>query len=138
VTENLVLAAAMAVMALIPVLEIVLRATLGFGIAGAASFTQHFVLIVGMLGAAIAAREGRLISLAALPTLIGGRAAAAARTFAGAVAVMVSALLCAASLQFSSLKFKFQLEPGRFGFSSLSAKAFNILKLVFGVMEVYF
>jgi tripartite ATP-independent transporter DctM subunit len=100
VTENLVLAAAMAVMALIPVLEIVLRATLGFGIAGAASFTQHFVLIVGMLGAAIAAREGRLISLAALPTLIGGRAAAAARTFAGAVAVMVSALLCAASLQF--------------------------------------
>lgn len=99
-TENLLLAVCMAALALIPVAEIALRALLGFGIAGAASFTQHFVLIVGMLGAAVAAREGRLISLAALPVLIQGRGAALARAFAGTIAVLVSATLCLASLQF--------------------------------------
>jgi len=100
VTETLILAAAMALMALIPAAEVALRATLGVGIAGAASFTQHLVLIVGMLGAALAARERRLISLAALPALLAGPGAALARGFAGAAAVVVSALLSAASLQF--------------------------------------
>ena len=47
-------------MALLPLVEIVLRATLHVGISGAASFTQHLTLVVGMLGAAVAAREGRL------------------------------------------------------------------------------
>src|SRR5450432_199081 len=39
---------------------------------------------------------------------------------------------------FCSLKLKSQSEPGNSGFSSLSAKAFDILKLVFGLMEVNF
>lgn len=97
--ENLILAFAIVSLALIPVIEIGLRATLGIGIAGAASFTQHFVLIVGMLGAAVAAREGRLISLAAVPALLRGPRLEVVRLIAGAVAVVVSAPLCAASLQ---------------------------------------
>ena len=97
--ENLILAFAMVSMALIPVIEIGLRAMLGTGIAGAASFTQHLVLIVGMLGAAVAAREGRLISLAAVPAMLRGQWLEVVRLIAGAVAVVVSALLCAASLQ---------------------------------------
>jgi len=98
--ENLLLAVAIAAMALVPLCEIVLRAALGVGITGAASFTQHIVLIVGMLGAALAAREGRLISLAALGAVIGERWASRARAFAATVAVVVAALLCAASLDF--------------------------------------
>ena len=97
--ENLILAFAMVSMALIPVIEIGLRAMLGTGIAGAASFTQHFVLIAGMLGAAVAAREGKLISLAAVPALLRGQGLEVARLIAGAVAVAVSAVLCAASMQ---------------------------------------
>ena len=97
--ENVILAFAMVSMALIPVIEIALRAMLGTGIAGAASFTQHFVLIVGILGAAVAAREGRLISLAAVPALLRGQGLEVARLIASAVAVAVSALFCAASMQ---------------------------------------
>ena len=39
--ENLLLAAVMAVMALLPLAEILLRATMQVGVSGAASFTQH-------------------------------------------------------------------------------------------------
>jgi len=98
--ENLLLAAVIGAMALVPLCEIVLRAAFGVGISGAASFTQHFVLAVGMLGAAVAAREGRLISLAVPGARATGTAAALTRAFAGGVAVVVTALLCAASVEF--------------------------------------
>ena len=97
--ENLMLAAALAVMALLPLAEILLRAVFQVGISGAASFTQHFALISGMLGAALAAREGRLLSLSTLDSLLEGRSALLARLFTRTVAVIVGALLCLASLQ---------------------------------------
>ncbi len=87
--ENLALAAALAAMALLPLAEVALRATLQVGISGAASFTQHFVLVAGMLGAAVAAREGRLLALSKLD---------AARFFTRTVAAATSALLCLASV----------------------------------------
>ena len=87
--ENLVLAAALASMALLPVAEILLRALLRVGISGAASFTQHFALIAGMLGAAVAAREQRLLSLSTLDSLLVGRSALLARLFTRTVAVIV-------------------------------------------------
>ena len=65
-------------MALLPLAEIVSRAMLPAGISGAASFTQHLALVVGMLGAAVAAREGRLLSLST-PGLPAGRAQRAGR-----------------------------------------------------------
>jgi C4-dicarboxylate transporter, DctM subunit len=99
-SENLVLAAALAAMALLPLAEILLRALFQVGISGAASFTQHFALIVGMLGAAVAAREGRLLSLSTLDALLAGRMSAMARCFTGTVAVTVGALLFLASLEF--------------------------------------
>ncbi len=97
--ENLVLAAALASMALMPVAEILLRALLRVGISGAASFTQHFALIAGMLGAAVAAREQRLLSLSTLDSLLVGRGALLARFFTRTVAVIVGALLCLASVE---------------------------------------
>jgi len=98
--ENVTMAIALAAMALLPLAEIMLRALLGVGISGAAAFTQHLTLLCGMLGAAIAAREGRLLSLSTLNALLEGRAAAAARLFTGIVAVLVGTLLCVASLEF--------------------------------------
>ena len=98
--ENVVLASALTLMALLPLAEILLRATFRVGISGAASFTQHCALIAGMLGAAVAAREGRLLSLSMLDTLLEGRCALLARLFTRTVAVMVGALLCLASVEF--------------------------------------
>jgi len=98
--ENLVLAAALALMALLPLAEILLRALFQAGISGAASFTQHCALIAGMLGAAVAARERRLLSLSTLDSLLSGRCALLARFFTRTVAAIVGALLCLASVEF--------------------------------------
>lgn len=98
--ENLVLAASLAAMALLPLAEILLRAVLQTGISGAAALGQHFGLIAGMLGAAVAAREGRLLSLSTLDSLLRGRAAALSRFFTSTVAAIIAALLCLASLEF--------------------------------------
>ena len=96
--ENLLLALALSVMALLPLVEIALRAVFHVGVSGAASFTQHCVLIAGMLGAGVAARERRLLSLASLDLLARGRGAGLARFISGMVALTVAALLCLASV----------------------------------------
>jgi tripartite ATP-independent transporter DctM subunit len=98
--ENRLLAAALAAMALLPLAEIALRAIFQVGISGAASLTQHFALVAGMLGAAVAARQGRLLSLSTLDLVLQGRSALLARFFARSVAVIVGALLCLASVEF--------------------------------------
>src|ERR1700693_3381832 len=87
-------------MALLALAEILRRGTFHVGISGAASFTQHCALIAGMLGAAVAAREQRLLSLSTLDSLLEGRSALLARFFTGTVAVIVGALLCLASVEF--------------------------------------
>src|SRR5438552_1685872 len=86
-------------MALLPMAEILLRALFRVGISGVASFTQHFALVAGMLGAAVAAREQRLLSLSTLDSLLDGRSAPLARFFTRTVAVIVGALLCLASVE---------------------------------------
>lgn len=98
--ENLAVALALGTMALLPLAEIVLRATLHVGISGSASFTQHLALVVGMLGAAVAARQGRLLSLSTIDSMLTGRGALLARFFTRTVAVLVGALLCLASIEF--------------------------------------
>ena len=98
--ENLALAAALGAMALLPLGEIALRATLHTGISGAASLTQHFALVASMIGAVVAAREGRLLSLSTVDALLDGKSAVLARFFTRTVAVIVSALLFLASAEF--------------------------------------
>lgn len=99
-SENLLLAATMGAMALLPLAEIALRSLFHVGVSGAASLTQHLGLIAGMLGAAIAAREGRLLSLSTVESLLKGRAALQARVFARSVTAIIAALLCFASVEF--------------------------------------
>src|SRR5262245_37591679 len=61
--EDVSLCLPLAVLVLLPLAEIVLRATLRTGISGSNAIVQHMSLIVGMLGGAVAARENRLLSL---------------------------------------------------------------------------
>lgn len=80
-------------MVVLPLAEIVLRRLAGVGIPGSIPFVQHLVLWVGFLGAALAAREGRLLALATGTFLPEGRARHVAELSAGSVGAFVSALL---------------------------------------------
>ena len=63
-TENLVATLAAIGIAVLPIAEIVLRRFFSTGIEGAAPIASHLTLVVGMVGAAIAARDGKLLALA--------------------------------------------------------------------------
>ncbi len=102
--EDLVLSFVLAAMVVLPLTEIVLRSTLSIGIANAATLVQHCVLLVGMLGAAVAAREGRLLAMGGLATRLPTRLQPPARIFAAAVAIAVSATLASAAIEFVSVE----------------------------------
>lgn len=102
--EDLVLSFVLAAMVVLPLTEIVLRGTLSIGIANAATLVQHCVLLVGMLGAAVAAREGRLLAMGGLATRLPTRLQPPARIFAAAVAIAVSATLASAAIEFVSVE----------------------------------
>jgi C4-dicarboxylate transporter DctM subunit len=91
--EDAVAAIALIAMAILPLLEIVLRRTVGIGVPGSGPIVQHLVLWVGFLGAAIAAREGKLLSLASGTFIPAGRWRRTADVFAAAVSSAVAALL---------------------------------------------
>jgi C4-dicarboxylate transporter, DctM subunit len=79
----------------LPLTEIAVRRLLGVGVPGAGPFAQNLTLWVGLLGAAIAAREGKLLSLATGEFLPKGRVAAIAHVLAAAVGACVSTLFAA-------------------------------------------
>jgi tripartite ATP-independent transporter DctM subunit len=97
--EDLTLAVALAAMMLLPLIVVPLRA-IHVQIKGQGSIVQHLTLITGMIGAAIAAREGRLLSLSSVDLLIRGTWRRVARSVAAAFAATVTALLCLASVGF--------------------------------------
>ncbi|MBI2929512.1 MAG: TRAP transporter large permease subunit [Verrucomicrobia bacterium] len=98
--ENLLVTLSLAAMVVLPLTEIVLRKLFHTGIAGASAFLQHFTLIIGMVGGAIAARDGRLLSLSTLATFLKGGWRDGALLVSGAVAAVISFFLCVASVQF--------------------------------------
>ena len=98
--ENAVVTLSLAALVVLPLVESVLRKTLHLGISGSTGLVQHFTLILGMVGAVIAARENRLMPLSTLVTLLKGKKKTAALIFCGACSASVGALLCWASLQF--------------------------------------
>lgn len=79
----------------LPLGEIVLRKWFNTGIAGSAPFAQHLTMWVGMLGAAIAARDGKLLSLATGEFLPKGRVTDVARVIAATVGAAVTTVLAA-------------------------------------------
>jgi len=98
--ENGLTMAALAAMMLLPVLEVVLRASVRGGLKASVPIVQHLVLAVCMLGGAIAARDGRLLSFSGFSRWLGGGWGAAASVVGGACGGLVSALLCRASIEF--------------------------------------
>ena len=98
--ENFGLTVALLAMVLLPVIQIVFRKMIIAGIAGSTAILQQFTLIVGMLGGAIAAREGKLLALSALTTVMHGRVRTAVTIFSQSFAAAITAFLCVASVQF--------------------------------------
>jgi len=100
-TENAVVSVALLAMVLIPLAESFLRRIFQLGIPASTALVQHMVLVVGMLGGAIAAREGRLLSLSTLgETSFHGRWKTTSRIFTSGVSAAVTGFLCMASYQF--------------------------------------
>ena len=85
-------------MMLLPLAEAVGRTVFSRGIPGSGTFVQHLTLWVAFLGAALAAREGKLLALATGEFLPSGRFGEAARVFAAAVGAAASLLLARASI----------------------------------------
>lgn len=98
--ENALISLILAALVALPLLEAVLRKTLHTGVSNSAEIVQHLTLLVGMMGAAIAARENRLLSLSRLGDLLprGWRKLSAA--FSGCTAVAVTVLLADAGVDF--------------------------------------
>src|SRR5690349_9463391 len=92
--EDWAVSLVLAIMVLIPLAEAVLRRTFHVGIPASTAIVQHAVLLVGMMGGAIAAREGRLLALSTLEqTWIPERFRPAAHIFTGVVAVAITIFL---------------------------------------------
>lgn len=85
-------------MVVLPLAETAARRLLGVALPGAAPIVQHLTLWVAFLGAAIAAREGRLIALATREFLQRRRWGRALEVASTAVAAGVCALLAGAGL----------------------------------------
>jgi tripartite ATP-independent transporter DctM subunit len=97
--ENALLALVLAAIVVLPIAEAVLRKTLDSGIAGSATLVQHLTLLASMIGAAVAARDGKLLALFNVVQGPGSHGAALARVAAHALGAAVASLLCAASIQ---------------------------------------
>ncbi len=83
----------------LPVLEMVLRTVLGFGVPGEAVIVQHFTFWAAFLGAMLCSREGAHLSLSTAELLPEGRPRQIARLGTNAVAAAVTGLFAFASLQ---------------------------------------
>jgi len=93
--ENTLATLALGGIMLLPLCEIVLRRVVSTGIPGAQPFTLNLTLWVGLLGAAIAAREGKLLTLATGEFLPKGKIAEWAHVvggFAGSAIAMMFAV----------------------------------------------
>jgi tripartite ATP-independent transporter DctM subunit len=104
--EELVANLALAAMVLLPLAEIVVRPILSGGIPGSITFVQHLTLWVGFLGAALAARNGKLIALATATFVPEGRTRHASEVFAALVGAAVSTILATAAYALMRLEFE--------------------------------
>src|SRR3989442_11714998 len=97
--ENVLVSLALAVLMLLPLIEIVGRKLFHGGVSGTAAFQQHLVLIIGLLGGMFAARDRRLLALSTLTTFFKGRWQTFARVFSSAFAAGITIFLCLAAVQ---------------------------------------
>jgi C4-dicarboxylate transporter, DctM subunit len=91
--ENSVAALALVAMVVLPLAEIVFRRQFDRGIPGSGPIVQHLTLWVGFLGAALAARDGKLIALATATFLPEGFWRRAAGIFGAAFGAWTAVVL---------------------------------------------
>jgi C4-dicarboxylate transporter DctM subunit len=96
--ENVIASLALGGVMVIPLAEIVSRKFLGATIPGSGPLASNLTLWLGMLGAAIAARDGKLLTLATGEFLPKGRVEAVAHVISGAIAAMVATILALGSI----------------------------------------
>ncbi len=124
---------ALALMALLPLAEIVVRPLLTGGIPGSIPFVQHLTLWVAFLGAGIAARQDKLIALATATFIPEGAARRAAQAFAATVGAAVTALLAWSALDVVAI----EMEIGGDIALGIPSWVFQlVLPLAFGVVAV--
>ena len=96
--ENRIASVALGGLMVLPLAQIAARRFLHAAIPGEAAIVSTLTLWLGMLGAAIAAREGKLLTLATGEFLPKGRIGALAHVFAGGVGAMVATILAAGAV----------------------------------------
>ena len=102
--ENAVSITILCAMALLPILEIAGRHLWRTGVPGSATLVQHGTLWIAFLGAAIAAREGNLLSLGAAADLLPARLRPGVRLYSGSVSAAVALVLCIAGVSLVQLE----------------------------------
>ncbi len=105
--EDLLSGLAMAALVLLPLSEAMLKPLRQWGIvagdcgiAGSEAFVQHLTLLIGVLGAALAAREGRLLSLAAAETFLSEKARRLTRLISNSIAAAICLWLAVSAVIF--------------------------------------
>lgn len=133
--EDALAVAAILLMAVLPVLEIVLRSAFHTGIPGSTAVVQHLMLWVGFLGAMLAAREGRHLNVAAAAESLPPGSRTAVNRITAAVSAAVAASLAYASWQFVRSEME---SPGRIGGAVPMWMAEAILPAAFAVVALRF
>ncbi|MFQ5443445.1 MAG: TRAP transporter small permease [Nitrospinales bacterium] len=98
--EEILLASVLSLMILLSFSQVILRNVFHGGILWADVFLRQMVLWVGFLGASLAAREGRHISIDFIPHVFSQVWLKRARIFVHIAAGIISALLAWAALKF--------------------------------------
>jgi tripartite ATP-independent transporter DctM subunit len=98
--ENLLLGFVLVLLMTLPLLEAFLRKAFHTGVPGAPAIVQHFTLIIGMLGGALAARDSRLLAMSALPTILPEKGKLFAALFSGTIATTITLFLTVAGIEF--------------------------------------
>ena len=111
-TESLLAGAALLAMGLLPVIEMAARGVTGSGIPGAQGFVQHLTLWVAFLGAMLATREGRHLSLSTGLKIFPDRLQHYGDLLAAAASTAVSAGLFWASWRFVKSEYDFSTGAG--------------------------
>jgi C4-dicarboxylate transporter DctM subunit len=98
--ENILATVTLGGIMLLPLTEIVVRRVIGTGIPGAGPFAQNLTLWVGLVGAAIAAREGKLLTLATGEFLPKGAVTAWAHVIGALAGAAVSTMFAVGGYDF--------------------------------------
>ena len=102
--ENLLLTFFFITMMVLPLLDILGRKLNLILISGSLGLVQHIVLAIMMFGGAIAAREGKLLQLAATAGLIPARFRTAAHIFTAGLGAAMTLYLAVASYQYAMVE----------------------------------